>query len=775
MSTTQLSFPKQRLSFKEKAANDYQYGKDMIDLLSLTYANHDSNYSEDYKKKLSWYRTYNNEIRQEDFRADNNPLGIDVTKWEDNIRPYNKAYNKIQVLLGEELKRPLNYRTVLVNSEGIKSKQLEASKKLQDMVQEHMDQFIATINEGDPEKAQEFLQRSLDESELGKIKGSNFLSAKEHLANSILKYMVHEQRIKEKMNDGFKHGLIAGDEFAWVGIRNGKPVVDVLNSLGVFYEKSPEVKYVEDGMYAGFRTMMTVPDILSNFSDMLREEDKNRLETTYAHSSGFTSKLTKDMKYQNNSPYEYYLGTQTSNGSTEGSYGTADYNDYWLVTHCEWRAQRKVYFVEHLNEYGDRQKFMVNEDFEIPEYAEKIIKRAAFGVKKTIYSFDGYTVEEKWVDEIWEGIKIGHDIFCGIGPKPYQSRSVDSPERVKLGYHGVVYNNMNADSVSMMGRMIPFLYLYLIVVHKLKKLIAKDEGQIFHFDVTTLPENMTTEQALFYMKEIGIDFYDPLRNVDNPAIHNKGKVTTSTNWSNMQHIMNYIQLMDNLDFQIADVAGVNRQREGQISNSEAVGNARQNILTSSNVTEAGYFYPHFRHWNNVLTSLLEITQSCWKDKSIIKQYVLDDLSIATLQVEEGELSNSDFGVFLVDSAKEAEAFAMLQQWGQALLQNDKAKFSDMINLIKSESVHELQANIQQAEEDVAKREGEAQQFQQELQQQQVDNQLALEQQKIDADMAKTQLEEANKLRIKQLDNETKIEVARMNQVNRAAKNASKQD
>ena len=68
------------------------------------------------------YKLFNNIINQKDFEAECNPLGIEVGQMEDEIKPYNKIPNKIQVLLGEELRRPFVYKAVLVSEDGIKSK-----------------------------------------------------------------------------------------------------------------------------------------------------------------------------------------------------------------------------------------------------------------------------------------------------------------------------------------------------------------------------------------------------------------------------------------------------------------------------------------------------------------------------------------------------------------------------------------------------------------------------------------------------------------------------
>jgi hypothetical protein len=150
---------------------------------------------------------------------------------------------------------------------------------------------------------------------------------------------------------------------------------------------------------------------------------------------------------------------------------------------------------------------------------------------------------------------------------------------------------MNAPSVSLMDRMKPFYYLYLIVADKLKKLIAKDRGKTFHFDLSMISPEIGLEKTLYYLNELDIDFYNPLQNAEKPGSSQRGKITQSTDRSNMQHIMNYVQLLEALDAQISDVAGITRQREGQTSSSQAVTNAQSDLVQSSTVTEI-YFHIH---------------------------------------------------------------------------------------------------------------------------------------------------------------------------------------
>lgn len=95
---------------------------------------------------------------------------------------------------------------------------------------------------------------------------------------------------------------------------------------------------------------------------------------------------------------------------------------------------------------------------------------------------------------------------------------------------------------------------------------------------------------------------------------------------------------------------------------------------------------------------------------------MDDLSIATLQFTPDSLTNASFGVFVTDSPKEQYIFDTLQALGQSLIQNDKAKFSDIIKLLEATSTEQLKRQIIQSEKE--SQQSEQQQFEAQLQAQQ---------------------------------------------------------
>lgn len=714
-----LNFPKQRLPYSKKSATDFAWAKRVMETLlqfSPQQRNIANDYTSEYGRKLSNYRLYNNQLDQKDFERECNPLGLEVGQFQDAIQPYNKTYNKIQVLLGDELKRPFNFRAVLVNADGIRSKLEKRDSMIRNYVYAKMQETLQSINTlYSPELLDELGEEILTPEQIKQYVKYNYRERREILSENILNYLLKRLHIKDKKNDAFKHGLISGEEVVYIGTNNGEPYLEVINPLGVFYHKSPETKWIQNSLYAGYRTYMTAGEVIDRYGKYLTKEQVDKLENL-TNVGGPIPDHTMGSTMSYGIPEGDPRMAKMFNYN-DGSYGSSNHSDI-LVQHVEWRSQKKVGFLKSINEYGDEENLMVSEDFEVPEQATKREVLKEFGQRCTYYDWEmngiQYELEWDWIAEIWTGTKIGSEMYCMIGPKDQQFRETDNPNNVCLGYHGLIYNAMNATPVSLMDRMKPFQYLYFIVMHKLKRAIAQDQGKVFHFDVSMVDPKIGLEKTMYYLKEMNIDFFNPLANGDQPGQNQRGKVSHSTDMSNMQNINNYINVLAAIDQQISDVAGVNRQREGQTGPTEAVSNAQANIQMSALITEI-YFQAHTKLWEKCLTSLIAAAKQAWRDKSVLKQYVLDDLSLATLEMTEGDLTDAEIGVFVTDSGKEHEMFQALKGIADGLLNTNRATFTDLIRLYEANSSAELKAGIMASEEKA---------IQQEQQKQQMDIQAA---------------------------------------------------
>lgn len=757
--TTSNTFPKQRISEREKLAKDCEWGKETIDQLIMNsvpfhgghYAGRMNNgMDNDYSRMVSNYMLYNNVINQEDFERECNPLGLNVGEFKDEIKPYNKTYNKIQVLLGEELKRPFDYTVAVTDTDSIRTKMMEHDQKIQEAISNTMSKIQQIIQsnmdmqnpqELSPEQQQQMEQemdaefaKFFSKEQLGALNDQNFINKKEAAARKLLRYFALFLNLPSLKNDGFKHSLIAGTEITWVGTSRGMPVVRNVNPLSFSGWKQMEEKYYQNGLYGLMSTLMKKEDIIPAFADFLSEEQLEEVEQGIWGVSG-SGTSNKMMRYDYNSPVDTAYRRWHRGTPYYGQYGNDNdtvLSDEWEVHHVEWRSLRKVYFATSINEWGDESLEILSEDFEIPSYAIKERITNKYGKKKTIYRFDDVRLEEHWIDDVWEGYKLG-DMYAGVRRKDFQFRTLANPFDVKLGYHGVSYSNTNAPNTSVMDRMKPFQYLYLIVAHKLKTFIAADRAPVHHFDLSMVDPKLGLEKTLYYLDQMNIDFYNPLQNAEEAGAYQRGKITGSTDRSTMQHINNYISVMAHLDHEISDAAGVSKQREGSTSEYETATANQQSIVQSSHVTEV-YFDTHNKHWENVLNSFLQVAQDTYKENGFLVQYILDDLSVETLDITPDLMQNSDFGVFVSNSRKDNEIFQQLTRLSEFALNSQQAKLSDIVRLYKATSSAEMEQILKTSEKNL-----------EEQMQQQQQAAAEAEQAKAQADMqVKAQEHEYNK-------------------------------
>lgn len=238
------AFPKQRFSTAKKIENDYRWCKDMLDFIILSRIDgwETGNPDPDYVRKLSNYQLYNNIVNQKDFEAECNPYGLNLGDLKDEIKPYNKTYNKINVLLGEELKRPFDYRTALLDQDGIKSKLINQDLIAQDFIDGLMQEVQGLISshyqaqaqqqaqtaqgqgqEQDPQQAQQMeealqekikttVDKYLTPDNTEELQNMMYLDAREQLAYKTLEYLTKTMDLVDIKNDGFKHALLAGEE-----------------------------------------------------------------------------------------------------------------------------------------------------------------------------------------------------------------------------------------------------------------------------------------------------------------------------------------------------------------------------------------------------------------------------------------------------------------------------------------------------------------------------------------------------------------------------------
>ena len=343
-----------------------------------------------------------------------------------------------------------------------------------------------------------------------------------------------------------------------------------------------------------------------------------------------------------------------------------------------------------------------------------------------------------------------------VRPCPIQYNTLSNPSRCHFGIVGTIYNLNDDRPFSLVDMMKQYNYMYDAIHDRLNKMIARNWGKLITVDLAKVPAQWTMEKWLHFAKIHGIAVVDSFKEGNIGAATGKlaGALNNASNGvidaEFGQSISSQIELLEYIKNEMSDVAGISRQREGQIANRETVGGVERATLQSSHITE-WLFATHDDTKKRVLEAFLETCKVAYKGKNKKFQYILPDKSMKMMDID-GEIFNEcDFGIVVDNSTDTQKLASQMETLAQAALQNQLLDFSTIMKLYSSSSLAEKQRMVESTERKMQERAAQAQQ----QQTQQLQQQAQMEQQTA---MAKMEHETM----LNERDNETKIIVAQIN-------------
>ena len=376
------------------------------------------------------------------------------------------------------------------------------------------------------------------------------------------------------------------------------------------------------------------------------------------------------------------------------------------VLHCVWKALRRIGFLTYKDEEGELQQMLVDENYKLNKEHGDV------------------KIEWEWIPEVYETWKINHNIYVNMRPVPGQFKDLDNLYHCKLPYYGIIYDTLNSQPTSLMDRLKVYQYYYNIVMYRLELLLASDKGKKVLMNINMIPDSagIDIKKWQYFFESTPFMWYDPNEEGTNYADANT--VAKVIDLSMISDIKKYMEIAEYLRQQAGRSVGITEQVEGQISASDAVSNTRQALVQSSHILEY-YFDTHARFKKNVLSALLETAKVAYSNSNKKKlTYILDDLSKQIIDLDMGLLDNSTIGLFVENSAQAEETKDTIRQLAHAAMQTQSAGLSDIITVIRQQSIPEMEETLKVAED---KRMQQAQAQQQ--QQLQVQQQMAQEAQK----------------------------------------------
>lgn len=662
-----------------KKADKKQYYKDQIDLLDNQDSVVDYSFGEvsETKRMKVNYDLFNNILNLEDFAYVCKPFGEGAGELPAKMVNRDIVSGKIKAMLGMELKRPFSWKVVATNPEATTRREEEEFKRIREFV---VNETMQPIREQIEMKYQQEQGKELNEQQIAEIQQQiaqetkaqtpeqvkkymqrKYQDPAEVLSHQLLEYLTQKCELKRKFNDAFKHGMLSADGIMYVGIFNGEPDALVVNSMRFRSQPTSENIFIQDKEWATYTHKLSPSEIIKYFGDELDDDEKARIYEEWNINNSFENGDLFDLFERDN---DY------------------DDNSSISVVHGVWKGLRKMGFLTYMDEEGNEQLMLVDENYELNEDAGDI-------------DLEWEVIPE--VHETWK-IKLNEPIYVKMQPVPGQFKDLDNLYNCKLPYYGVSYDAMNSQKTSLMDRLKIYQYYYNIVMYRLELILASDDGKKVLMNINAIPDSagIDVKKWQYFMKSSGIMWYDPSEegNMSTDATN----VARVVDLSLVSDIQKYIEIAEYLREQCGRSVGITDGVEGQIGPNESVRNAQQNLTQTSHILEL-YFDLHSHLKKNVLQALLETAKIAYSNSNKKKlTYVLDDMSRKIINLDMGLLDNSTLGLFISNSAKAQDILDTLKQLSHAAMQNQKIELSDVSAVLRQEGVVEVEETLKVAEE-----------------------------------------------------------------------------
>lgn len=781
-----LTQPLQFLPKKDKNDDWFAWNMDWLELQGIQFLRKNA------RKLLKNYKLAKGIIDKTDYivAEDNEDADlIDVLTKEDDSALELKFYpiipNIINVLTGEFSKRrtKIQFRAVddLSYNEMLEQKRADIENVL---LQEAQQKLMMKMMEMGVDMESEEAQQQLAPENLQTLPqieeyySKSYRSVIEEWATH--QYNVDSERFKldELEEMAFRDSLIADREFWHFRFLEDDYDIEVWNPLLTFYQKSPDVRYISDGNHVGKVDLMTVSDAIDRYGYLMTEEQLKSLQEIHPTKSslyqvngyqndGSYYDATRSHEWNTNMPglaYRQFISNWSNDPASGGDVLSQILNEgddvaLWgqatllRVSTIYWKTQRKVGHLVSISEEGDIYQAIVDETFKV---TEKPIYDTSLNKNKTKENLlYGEHVDWIWINETVGGVKIGpnlpaywrtnvghnlNPIYLGIdkpkpGRLPFQFKGSKTLYGCKLPVEGRVFSDRNTRSTSLVDLTKSYQIGYNLVNNQIADILIDELGTIIMFDQNALPRHSMGEdwgkgnyaKAYVAMKDFSMLPLDTtISNTENATNFNHYQVL---NMEQSARLMSRVNLANHFKQQAFEAIGINAERLGGPISQETATGVTQALNQSYAQTEV-YFTQHSDHLmprvHQMRTDLAQYYQS--KKPSVRLSYTTTEAQKVNFMINGIDLLARDLNVFATTKANHR---AILEQLKTMAIQNNTsgASIYDLGNVLKSESIAEVDNILKKAEEKMIKQK-----------QEEMANAAKIEQEKIQAALNEKQME-----------------------------------
>ena len=651
-----MRFPRQDIPTIEKTPDWYgqvlNFGQDLL-----------RTYSTSRSRMDLLYGTFNGTRKPDSIKWLTNTYG------KANRVPYESyklSRTKINLLVGEQLKRPLSATVTTINSSAMSDKMRQfnmmkgamvAKQELEDV----RDKVGIDVMEGVP----------IPENEDDPIfKKMSFKDKSEDIMQIILDNAIKELNIKKFGGDLIKDVLIASMCWSKKEIdENGDIKIYRIDPRDAIYELIEGDDYFDRSTVKGARQTMTVEEILNRYD--LTKDQRDQLDAVRGNPGYWANRYPQ---------YIFWTNNQLSVS----------------IIHLEWKG----YNIDYIKEI---QKKPSEFTIEGREGSSVEIPLDARGYEKDKAKYDkreekgDFKINKKYREEWYEATRIGGIIDVNCRPKPFQTRDMDNPAYVlNCSYNGFTLPVVDGCRMSLQEEMQKFDMLFDIVMYQINKELARAKGKIITFDRAALSNGQKFEDVIYRAAN------DQFLDYNSAAAGNLyGKSIDPANMfkeidlgvsSAFQYL---IVMQSNIINMLNQITGINESREGNIAASSTATNATAAIQNSRTITEA-IFYGMNIFTQKFLQDITNLSAISWAFYKTEKgEQILGSDRFNFLKVTQAE-GYKNYGVFIDNGSEYMDAKQIMKEMVSYSLNAKEIRPLDAFKVLTAETKAQMDAAFKQS-------------------------------------------------------------------------------
>lgn len=726
-----------------------------------------------YKRLLKNYRLANDIIDKRDYIADDDNESLELINilTDDDSEVYDLKFyplisNVLKVMIGEFSKRSdkILYRAIddYTFNEMLEEKRKAIEEVLMQYGSYKMQQQIQELgldleDEEQAQQAQQMMEADVIKKlpEIETFFKKDYRSIGEQWAMHQHNVDYERFRIKEKEITAFGDVLITDSEFWHMFMGEDDYDIELWNPVLTFYKKSPETKYISNGSLVGKIDVMSASDIIDKYGYKMTREQLESFEAFNPNGDvGYVlNGLSNDGSYYNPSlsyseniegpslGMRQYQSFQNMFGSldvidevlnTDTDTFASSIENSFRVTTAYWKSKKLIGHVSKIDETGITRDFIVDETYKVtdkPIYDNSVRKDKS--KRNLIY---GEHIDWIWINQVYGGVKINtHNaivvdnnsydfkpIYLDVGPLKYQFKGDNNLYGCKLPVEGCIFSERNTESRAFVDKMKPHQIGYNLVNNQISDILIDELGTVIMFDQNILPQHSMDEdwgrnnlaKAYVAMKNFQMLPVDStLSNTESTVAFQHAQVL---NLEETNRLMSRVNLANYFKQQCFESVGMSPQRMANILAQETATGIEQAISMSHAQTEI-YFVQHSEHLmprvHEMRTNLAQYYHST--KPSVRLQYMTSMEERVNFAINGRDLLLRDFNVYVTTKVDQK---MMLEQIKSLALNNNTtgATIYDLGNIIKTESLGELDTILKKIEEKAEEQIAEQQKMTQQL-------------------------------------------------------------